>query len=99
MAYREELVHLQSAMAAALSGVARRGAPTALQTIWEKAAGAAAAGASRPVGFDGKTLAVEVDTPAWLHALREQEPELRARLAEALPGITQLELRLRWGAR
>ena len=56
----------------ALGGLARRGTPSALVPLWQQAAGSAAAAASRPAGLHGGALAVEVDSPAWLHALQLQ---------------------------
>lgn len=99
MASRDEFEPLRGALAEALGGLARRGAPIALQPLWSTAAGPAAAGASRPVEFHGGTLIVEVDSPAWLGGLQQQEAELKARLARLVPGFRTLELRLKWGKR
>ncbi|MBS2032827.1 MAG: DUF721 domain-containing protein [Deltaproteobacteria bacterium] len=99
MAHREELEPLQGALSEALGGLAKRGAPSTLWPLWQLAAGAAAAGSSRPVSFERGTLQVEIDTPAWLAALQGQEAELVARLKKSLPGFSRLELRLRWGNR
>jgi len=99
MAHREELEPLHGALAEALGGLAKRGAPATLWPLWQLAAGTAAAGSSRPVTFERGTLTVEVDTPAWLAALQGQEAELMARLSKSMPGFGRLELRLRWGTR
>ena len=99
MATRDELEPLRGALASALTGMAHRGSPQALQALWMSAAGAAAAQSSRPSAFESGTLVVDVDTPAWLSALQAQDSELRARLSASLPGFVRLALRLRGGTR
>lgn len=95
MARREELEPLHGALAQALGGLAARGRPNALESVWQAAAGQAASGASRPVSYVKGRLVVEVDAPAWLSALTAQHAELAARLHERLAGFVSLELQPR----
>ena len=98
MAQRDDFLPIQTALAAALGGLASRGAAGALQTLWADVVGGPSAGASRPSRFHEGILEVSVDGPAWLHTMQTQTEELERRLRARLPGFTRLELRLRGGA-
>lgn len=98
MAHREDFEPIQTALAAALGGLASRGAAGTLQPIWVEVVGRPLAGASRPARFNDGVLEVSVDGPAWLRTLQAQSDELERRLRVHLPGFTRIELRLRGGA-
>jgi hypothetical protein len=92
---REEAQTFAEAMGEALGGLANRGNPGSLAPLWANAAGPQAARASRPIGFNGGVLLVEVETRAWSEALEGQRATLEDRLARQLPGFKGLELRSR----
>ena len=95
MAYRDEAEPLANALGGALGNLARKGQVKALGPVWLQVAGAQAAQACRVAGFNYGTLRVEVETQAWLDALKAQQPTLLERLKAQLPGCARLDLVLR----
>lgn len=65
-----------------------------LVQAWNRAAGEALARHARPESFAEGVLSVHVEEPAWRHSVEEMEPELLARLQDAMG--RRLVRGLRW---
>lgn len=64
---------------------------------WKAAAGAAAAGHSKPVSFKGAVVVVNVDNSGWLYELTLKKKEITRTLSEKLGGRKIKEIRFRIG--
>jgi predicted nucleic acid-binding Zn ribbon protein len=71
------------------------GNATHLKSTWEQVAGPGIAKQSAPLRIEGDTLVISVADRNWANELRKHEPQLRARLNAASPGlrISRLEFR------
>ena len=65
--------------------------------LWAEAVGPSVAAHAEPISLDDGCLVVAVDQPAWATQLRYLEPQVRARLTEALGAevVTSIEVRVR----
>ena len=60
------------------------GTASHLMPVWSEAVGPVSAKHSTPTSLEGRTLFVRVESPRWVAALKGQEAEILARLAERL---------------
>jgi predicted nucleic acid-binding Zn ribbon protein len=65
---------------------------------WKGAAGAAAAGHSRPVVLKKASLIVNVDGSSWLYELTTKKKDILTKMQAALKGKKLKEIRFRIGA-
>ena len=80
----------------ALGGKERLGEEEILEA-WKDAAGAAAAGHSKPVSFRRATVTVNVDNSGWLYELTTKKKEIARALSERLGGRKIKDIRFRIG--
>lgn len=78
-------------------GLDRARALMALAEVWERVVGPEAAAHCRPAALRGDVLEVEVDAPAWGHALQLRTPALLAALERELGEAAPADLWMRVG--
>ncbi len=84
---RDTLKSLAEMMGSALMST---GSAAALMPIWARLVGEVVAKHSRPVRWEGKTLVIRFDGPAWLSALETERASLLRKLISELGGSGKL---------